>query len=80
MGIKRNEGQLFRLYGSIDMRAESRVRVGDIGDKRYEWVSEVWPIRNRDLIISSWRDIRFEEDHGVGVFLIKRILVRGCVC
>jgi len=26
--MKRNEGQLFRLYGSADMRVESRVRVG----------------------------------------------------
>jgi len=29
MGMKRNEGQLFRLHGSTDMRVESRVRVGD---------------------------------------------------
>jgi len=28
MGMKRNEGQLFRRHGSIDMRVESRVRVG----------------------------------------------------
>jgi len=34
----------------------------------------------RDIIISSWRDLRFEEDHGFGVFLIERNLVRGCVC
>ena len=27
--MKRNEGQLFRLHGSTDMRVESRVRVGD---------------------------------------------------
>ena len=27
-----------------------------------------------------WRDVRFEEDHGVGFFLIERSLVRGCVC
>ena len=33
-----------------------------------------------DTIISSRRDVRFEKDHGVGVFLIERILVRGCVC
>ena len=29
MNKKRNEGQLFRLHGSTDMRVESRVRVGD---------------------------------------------------
>jgi len=29
MDMKRNEGQLFRLHGSTDMRVESRVRVGD---------------------------------------------------
>ena len=29
MGVKRNEGQLFRPHGSIDMRVESRVRVED---------------------------------------------------
>ena len=38
----------------------------------------VWPIRNRDMIVSSCRDERFEEDHGVGVFLIERSLLRGC--
>ena len=32
----------------------------------------VWPIRNRDMIIFSCRDERFEEDHGVGLFLIER--------
>ena len=26
--MRRNEGQLFRLHGSTDMRVESRVRVG----------------------------------------------------
>ena len=29
MGMKRNKGQFFLLYGSTDMRVESRVRVGD---------------------------------------------------
>ena len=29
MGMKTNEGQLFRLHGNTDMRVESRVRVGD---------------------------------------------------
>jgi len=45
-------------------------------------VSRVWPILNRDIIIiiSSWRDVQFEEDHGVGFFLIERSFVRGCVC
>ena len=43
-------------------------------------MSRVWPILNRDKIIFSWRDVRFEEDHGVGVFLIERSLVRGCIC
>jgi len=43
-------------------------------------VSRVWPILNRVLIISSWRHIRFEQDYGVGVFLIERSLARGCVC
>jgi len=43
-------------------------------------VTRVWPILNRDTIISSRRDVRFEEDYGVGVSLIERSLVRGCVC
>jgi len=43
-------------------------------------VSRVWPILNRDTIISSRRGVRFEEDHGVGFFLIEQSLVRGCVC
>jgi len=29
MGMKRHEGQLFRLNGSTDMRLDSRGRVGD---------------------------------------------------
>ena len=40
-------------------------------------MSPVWPILNRNIII---RDVRFEEDHEVGFFLIERSLVRGCVC
>ena len=40
----------------------------------------MWPILNRDVIISSWRDVRFEEDHGVGFFLIEWSSVRGYVC
>jgi len=43
-------------------------------------VSLVCPILNRNIIIPLWRDGRFEEDHGVGVFLTERSLVRGCVC
>ena len=43
-------------------------------------MSQVWPILNRDTIISSWRDVRFEKNHGVGVFLIERSLVTGYVC
>ena len=39
----------------------------------------VWPIRNRDMIISSCRDEQFEGGHGVRVFLTERSLVRGCV-
>jgi len=34
-------------------------------------VSRMRPILNRDIIISSWRDVRFEEDQGVGVFYWK---------
>jgi len=29
LGMKSNEGQLFRLHGSTDMMTESRVQVGD---------------------------------------------------
>jgi len=43
-------------------------------------VCQVWPIFSRDTIISPWRDVRFEEDHGIGFFLNERSLVRGCVC
>jgi len=43
-------------------------------------VSRVWLILSRDTIISSWLDVRFEENHGVGVFLVERSLVRGSVC
>ena len=47
MGMKRNEGQLFRRHGSTDMRVESRVRVGDRSG-----MSRVWPVLNRNIIIS----------------------------
>ena len=43
-------------------------------------VSRVWLILYRDTIISWWRDVRLKEDHGIGVFLIERSLVRDCVC
>ena len=71
MGMKRNGEKFVRLHGSTDMRVESRARVED--GSRMSWV---WPTLNRDIIISSWRDVRFEEDHGVRVFLIERSSVR----
>ena len=40
-------------------------------------MSRVGPNLNRDIIISSWRDVRFEEDHGVVVFLTEPSLIRG---
>ena len=39
----------------------------------------MWPILNRDTIISSCRDERYEADHGVEVFLIERSLVKDDV-
>ena len=38
---------------------------------------QMWPICNLDMITSSYRDERFEEDHGVGVFLSEQSLVKG---
>ena len=35
---------------------------------------------SQSRIISPWRDVRFEEDNGVGKFLTERSLVRACVC
>jgi len=40
---------------------------------RVETEREVWLIRNRETIISSCRDERFEEDHGVGFFLLNEV-------
>ena len=53
------------------MRVEKRDRLGDGMSEK------VWPIRNREMSISSCRDEQFEEDLEVGVFLIERSLVRG---
>jgi len=57
MGMKKNEGQLFRLHGSIDMRV--------VESPSKEWVSGVRLILNRDINISSWRDVWFEGYHGI---------------